>query len=104
MKYELEEFFKWYNLNKKKLNPFILSVLSKFKFVSIHPFTDGNGRISRIIMNYILYKNHFPLLDIKYLKRGQYYNALEKANLKTCEFYFLDFITKKFIKDYKGFL
>ena len=98
---ELRDFFKWFSENKNKKNLFVLAILSKFRFVSIHPFSDGNGRVSRIIMNYILYKNNFPLIDIKYLKRNQYYNSLEKANLNNNEFYFLDFISKKFIKDYE---
>ena len=104
LKSELEDFFKWYNKNKNKINPFILAILSKFRFVSIHPFTDGNGRVSRIIMNYILYKNNLPLINIEYVKRNEYYNSLEKSNVKNNEFYFLDFLSKKFIKEHKKYL
>ena len=32
-----------------------------FRFVSIHPFGDGNGRMCRILMNYILFKNKYPM-------------------------------------------
>src|SRR3989338_1054013 len=53
----LEEFFTWYNKERKKLHPVELAALVHLKFVSIHPFTDGNGRMSRIIMNFVLHKH-----------------------------------------------
>jgi len=53
---ELKEFFNWYSKNKKKIHPVQLAALVHFKFVTIRPFSDGNGRISRLMMNLILYK------------------------------------------------
>ena len=104
LKKELREFINWYKRSLNAMHPFMLAVLVKFRFVNIHPFTDGNGRVSRILMNYILYKNQFPLIDIKYLKRNQYYNALEKSNERNEEFVFVNYISKKFIRDYKEYL
>jgi Fic family protein len=47
---------------KKELHPVEIAALLHYKFVSIHPFDDGNGRISRLLMNYILYKTGCLLL------------------------------------------
>ncbi|MDE1843121.1 MAG: Fic family protein, partial [Thaumarchaeota archaeon] len=48
----LTEFFQWYNKNKNKLHPVELAAVAHLKFVTIHPFGDGNGRVSRLIMNF----------------------------------------------------
>lgn len=101
---ELKEFFEWYSKNKTTIHPFRLAALAHLKFVTIHPFTDGNGRISRLLMNYILYNNNFPLMDIDYLKRKSYYNSLEKDQVNETEYQFVDYLAKKFIKDYKQYL
>src|SRR3989344_9083104 len=69
-------FFKWYNVNKKKLNPVELAALAHLKFVTIHPFGDGNGRTTRLMMNFILNRKNYPMLDIPYEKRNSYYTAL----------------------------
>ena len=104
LKRELKGFIRWYRKNSRSMHPFMLAVLTKFRFVSIHPFTDGNGRVSRIIMNYLLYRSQFPLIDVKYSKRNQYYDALEKSNKRQEEFVFLNYMSKKFMRDYRQFL
>ena len=47
-------FLSWYQKNREKTHPVELAALMHLKFVTIHPFGDGNGRISRLIMNFIL--------------------------------------------------
>ncbi len=81
----LRDFFDWYNQNKKKLHPVHLAGLVHLKFVTIHPFGDGNGRISRLLMNYVLHKNGYPMLIIPYSQRMSYYTALERSQLKKDE-------------------
>jgi len=100
----LTEFFKWYKKSKYILYPIELAAISHLKFVTIHPFADGNGRISRLIMNFILYKNDYPMLDIKYEGRNSYYNALEKSHLKKEDTIFLQWFVKKYIKEYRRYL
>ena len=46
--------------------------------VRIHPFADGNGRTSRIVMNWILVKNKFPMFYIELRDRIKYYDAVER--------------------------
>jgi Fic family protein len=70
----------WYKLNKSKLHPFELAVEFSMKLVSIHPFVDGNGRISRLIMNFLLKKNGYPWINIYMKQRSGYLKSVRKAN------------------------
>jgi Fic family protein len=98
------EFFDWYKKNKDKMHPVNLAALVHLKFVSIHPFGDGNGRISRLLMNYVLNKNDYPMLIIDYSERNSYYNALEKSQLEKEENTFTLWFFKRFIKEYERYL
>ena len=59
------------------LNPIELAAWTHAEFVRIHPFRDGNGRTSRLIMNYQLMANGFPAVDIAKEHRLEYFTALE---------------------------
>ena len=100
----LKEFFDWYNKEKKNLHPVELSALVHLKFVTIHPFTDGNGRISRLMMNFILKKHNLPLLDIPYTKRNSYYNALERSQINKDENIFTQWLFRRYISEHKKYL
>lgn len=100
----LSEFFKWYDKNKKTLNPVELAALAHLKFVTIHPFADGNGRLSRLVMNFILNKKGYPMLDIPYEGRSSYYNALERSNMKDDDGIFLQWLMKRYIKEHARYL
>ena len=63
---------------KKELNPIQLAAWTHAEFVRIHPFQDGNGRTSRLIMNYQLMSCGFLPISIAKEKRLDYYNALDK--------------------------
>jgi len=76
------ELIEWFRAEeeKKELHPVALAALLHYKFVRIHPFDDGNGRISRLLMNYILLKNNLPWLVIKSADKKNYITALNKAD------------------------
>ncbi len=95
----LREFFKWYEKYRDKLHPVELAAIVHLKFVTIHPFADGNGRLSRIMMNFVLNRFRYPLLDITYEKRNSYYNALERSQIKKDERIFVQWFIKKYIKE-----
>ena len=78
LKKQMKELFNWYKVAKKKLHPFELASILHVKFENIHPFRDGNGRVGRLIMNYVLLSNGYPLLDIRFDRRAEYYRALQK--------------------------
>lgn len=100
----LDDLLNWYNENKDKLHSVYLACMMHFRFVSIHPFGDGNGRICRILMNYILFKNKSPMFDIEYKIRQRYYNALENANLKEDDMIFIGWFCKEYIKANEKYL
>lgn len=89
----INEIFDWYYDSKKegKLSPIIIAVLFHYKLVLIHPFLDGNGRISRLILNLILLKNGLFPVVIPNEKRKEYYESLieaDKGNLEPLVDYF----------------
>ena len=100
----IRDFFNWYNQNKNKFHPVHLAALVHFRFVSIHPFGDGNGRLSRLFMNYVLHKNEYPMLIIDYTKRNSYYNALENSNVKNDESIFTLWFFRRYLKEHNEFL
>ncbi len=101
----LKELFKWYELNKENLNPVLLACILSFRFVTIHPFYDGNGRMSRLLMNYILFKNRYPMFNITYNIRKSYYSALQRSqiafDLKKDETIFSAWFFKNYFKAFK---
>jgi Fic family protein len=100
----IPEFFRWYSAEKEKMNPVELSGRAHVKFETMHPFGDGNGRIGRLIMNFILHKNSYPMLNIKYTGRRSYYNALERSNAKGDENIFVQWFFRKYLKENSRYL
>ena len=93
MYYQIKEFFS--NINSKSdLNPIELAAWTHAEFVKIHPFIDGNGRTSRLIMNYQLMKNEFLPVSINTEDRLEYFNLLEEYAVNGNLVPFVDFIAK----------
>ena len=99
----LREFFAWYAESKGATHPVELAALVHLKFVTIHPFTDGNGRISRLMMNFALKAHGYPLFDIPYENRAGYYTALERAQTKKDERIFTNWFIKRYVKESKSY-
>ena len=93
---EMEDFFIWYETNKNNLHPIILAAEIHERLITIHPFIDGNGRTSRLIMNLILLQHGYIIANIKgdYENRMRYYQALETAQTKNNKEDFLLFIAE----------
>lgn len=99
----LKDFFKWYNKNKNKLHPVELAARAHLKFVTIHPFADGNGRISRLMMNFTLHRHGYPMMNIEYRNRSSYYTALERAQVKKQDQIFVQWFFKRYVKEHKKY-
>lgn len=79
--YEMNQLLEWLrNSEEQNLHPVIISAVFHHKFTAIHPFDDGNGRLARILSNFILLKNNFPVIVIKNSAKNQYYAALNIAD------------------------
>lgn len=72
-------------------HPVKIAADAHFKLVTIHPFSDGNGRTARLLMNLLLMQQGYPITIIRKEDRISYINALEKAqvNLDLTDFYHL---------------
>lgn len=79
-KIELDEFFK--TLKNNDFDELTCAAYTHAEFVRIHPFADGNGRVSRIILNYQLVKNDFLPISIKTKDKSRYYDSLEEYGIK----------------------
>jgi hypothetical protein len=62
------------------VHPVVLAALFHHRFVEIHPFDDGNGRMTRLLTNLILMRAHYPSVVIKQQDRGTYYLTLSQAD------------------------
>jgi len=93
---EMEDYFTWYEENKSKMHPVVLAAEMHERLVTIHPFIDGNGRTSRLIMNLILLQNGYVIANIKgdYETRMNYYKTLETAQTSNNKENFLLFIAQ----------
>lgn len=94
----LRDFFNWYRKEERKINPVELAALAHVKFVSIHPYSDGNGRISRLLANYVLKKHGYPLLNIKFGDRMAYYKSLESSQINNKPKHFAKYFLRKYLK------
>ena len=95
----IKEFFEWYNKSKTKLNPAELAARAHYKFEKIHPFGDGNGRVGRLIIAYILKKSKYPMLIIEFKKRKAYYRAISRA-----EYDFVNYFIRSYLSAHKKYL
>jgi len=99
----LREYFRWYDRNRASLHPVELAACVHLRFVTIHPFADGNGRIGRLLMNFVLQKHGFPLLNIPYEDRRSYYNALERSQVKKIDSIFIQWLFKRYLREHSAY-
>jgi len=97
----LRGLFSWYGTSRRSTNPVELAALVHLKFVTIHPFSDGNGRISRLMMNFVLNRHGYPMLNIEYGARGTYHSALERAQLRKDERPFINWFFRRYRQQFK---
>ena len=73
----------WYNEEEQKgeLSPVELAALFHYRYIRIHPFEDGNGRIARLMVNYILSRHGWPMIVVRSRKKQEYLEALHKTDL-----------------------
>jgi Fic family protein len=84
VKPEMDLFLKWLS-SPQIMDPIILAALAHFRFVTIHPFDDGNGRIARAIAEMMLARadassfRYYSMSAGIMAERKQYYNVLEET-------------------------
>lgn len=72
----------WYNKEELKgeLKPVELAALFHYRYIRIHPFEDGNGRIARLLVNYILARHNYPMVVVRSRKKKEYLDALNASD------------------------
>jgi len=86
----MQHFINWYQTDGASLHPVERAARVHADFVKIHPFVDGNGRTSRLLMNLELMKSGFPPVVLPVEKRLEYYETLDTAHTKN---YYEPFLT-----------
>jgi Fic family protein len=78
---EMEALFNWYEMNRSTLHPIILATEMQERILAIYPFTNANGKVSRLIMNLILLQNGYMIANIKgdSENRMQYHKKMENT-------------------------
>ncbi|MGL5355620.1 MAG: Fic family protein, partial [Cetobacterium sp.] len=95
LKEKMNEFINWYNTEAQSLHPIERAAMVHIIFVGIHPFVDGNGRTSRLLLNLELMKNGYPPIVIKNLNRLEYYSALDIAHTTGDNSKFISLVLKE---------
>ena len=97
---QMEGFFIWYAENKNTLHPVLMAAEMHERIITIHPFIDGNGRTSRLLMNLVLLQKGYPIAILKgdVENRLKYYATLETAQTQSNKQPFLLLIAQN-IKD-----
>ncbi|XP_056149808.1 protein adenylyltransferase FICD [Lampris incognitus] len=77
----MQELVQWLNSEEAlQLHPVEYAALAHYKLVYVHPFVDGNGRTSRLLMNLVLMQARYPPITIRKEQRAEYYAVLDTAN------------------------
>ena len=77
---EMDEMFRRFPRLRATHHPVELATTLHNRLVQIHPFTDGNGRTARLLMNWALMKGRFPPAIIEAKNKEAYYGAIERAD------------------------
>lgn len=74
----------WYNDAEAtgELSSIELAALLHYRFIRIHPFDDGNGRIARLLVNYVLLRHHCPMVIIKSIDKENYLRVLHQCDVE----------------------
>ena len=103
VKMKMQDLIKWINANKNKLHPIDLAAIAHHKISHIHPFWDGNGRVSRIVMNIFVMSAGYPLAVILHNDRKRYYRVLAEADAGNYD-QFCEFIAQSVIRSLNLYL
>ncbi|ABN07080.1 filamentation induced by cAMP protein Fic [Methanocorpusculum labreanum Z] len=99
---KMKKYIDWFNAHEKTTDPVKFAALSHQKFVFIHPFIDGNGRVARLIMNLVLLRAGYQICIIPPILRHEYVESLELAHKDTKPF--IEFIAERIVETEKDIL
>lgn len=80
----MKDLVTWYNAEEKKaeMSAIELATVFHYRYIRIHPFEDGNGRIARLMVNYILIRHNYPMIVVKSKDKDGYLTALNRCDVQ----------------------
>ena len=99
----MKELTGWYRKNRRRMHPFELAVLLHTKFVTIHPFVDGNGRVARALLNFVLERHGYPTLYLGLEHREKYLDAVAEGNRENYK-PVVDFLCEVYLRQHNAIL
>lgn len=99
----MQDFISWYQDKAGSIHPIERAARVHADFVKIHPFIDGNGRTSRLLMNLELLKAGFPAAVIQVEQRLAYYEALDLAHCSGEYSPFINLVANSVVESFKTY-
>lgn len=100
----MNEFFTWYGNEKSKLHPVVLAAEVHIRFVGIHPFADGNGRVSRLLTNTVLLQHRYLPMAVPQVRKREYKNDLDIAHSEGNHRPFTEFIAEMTLMTHRDYM
>lgn len=97
---KIEKLLGWIHNAYKQINDFEVAFQSHVQFELIHPFVDGNGRVGRLLLNWLLMYKNLESLALPVNKRAEYISALNNSRRGKIEA-ICNFCYKSYVKQYK---
>lgn len=79
----MRDLIEWYNQEETAgiMTPIELASLFHYRYIRIHPFDDGNGRISRLLVNFILLRANYPMIIVRSDEKDKYLDTLNTCDI-----------------------
>ena len=79
----MSDLIEWYNTaaSAGEMSAIELATLFHYRYIRIHPFEDGNGRIARLLVNFILIRANYPMIIVRSSDKDSYLNALNRCDV-----------------------
>lgn len=80
----MSDLIAWYNdvVQKDEFSPIELASIFHYRYIRIHPFEDGNGRIARLLVNFILHRSNYPMIIIRSDDKDKYLSVLNQCDIE----------------------
>lgn len=95
---------RWIDAKRGSMHPVRFAAMLHLKFVTIHPFVDGNGRVARLLMNTALIQDGYMFAVVPPILRTDYLAAIRGYQQKSNAEMFCDFITERVLESQKDMM
>jgi len=97
----MEDLGQWIETDRSKMHPIHFAAMLHLKFVTVHPFIDGNGRVARLLLNTALIQDGYLLAVVPPILRQEYMAAIRGYQQEGVTDPFCDFIAERVLESEK---